>query len=482
MADINNSAVWSPVDASNNQSPPSGYPSVTMRHSDVEPTGRALMGAIRREWEYSGGVVTSTGTPNAYLVAYNTGALPIALVTGQTFGFIANFTNTGPATLQINGLAATSITRLAGTTLQAGDIIANSVVKVSYDGTRFQLLNAVAMAGTLTGNVTVNGFVAVNGLSPAVNSVSLNGALTGQAPQLQVYGSDANVGLSLITKGTGGVYISNGTQYLLGLPSTGTTGANFLTIYASSTGNPISLNATGTDANVSFYIVPKGAGAIGLIGPTNITGTVTASGVVNAGSFVASGSITGGGITAAGAITTTNSILASLDITAGRNMSVGGALTTGGALSVGTSLGVSGSITALGGGTFGAAYTVSAGYANFATQVYTATVYSTGDVIAYYSDARLKEKLRPILDSKAILNGLNGYRFNWNKIGQELTGKNSDEIGLVAQEVEKVLPQAVTLGAGGEFKTIKYDRIVPVLVESLKECFKEIEALKARLT
>ena len=64
-----------------------------------------------------------------------------AYVVGQTFRFIVATTNTGSTTLNINSIGAKSITKNGTTTLGAGDLIANSIVQVIYDGTQFQLIN-----------------------------------------------------------------------------------------------------------------------------------------------------------------------------------------------------------------------------------------------------------------------------------------------------------------------------------------------------
>ena len=69
-----------------------------------------------------------------------------AYVAGQKFSFIAAGTNTGAATLNINSVGAKSITKLGTTALAAGDIQANAVILVEYDGTQFQLINMVAQA------------------------------------------------------------------------------------------------------------------------------------------------------------------------------------------------------------------------------------------------------------------------------------------------------------------------------------------------
>ena len=105
-------------------------------------------------------------------------------VSGATYSFIAANTNTGAATLSIDGLTAKSITKNGSVALTAGDIQANKMMLVEYDGTTFQLLNNIVYGGSLA-NATIVSLTAplspANGgsgiASPTANSVLLaNGA------------------------------------------------------------------------------------------------------------------------------------------------------------------------------------------------------------------------------------------------------------------------------------------------------------------
>lgn len=88
---------------------------------------------------------------------------------------------------------------------------------------------------------------------------------------------------------------------------------------------------------------------------------------------------------------------------------------------------------------------------------------ATGNVTAY-SDTRLKTNLQTLARS---IDGLTGYTFDWNgKLDRGDRSYDSD-IGLLADEVEKVVPEAVFIGENG-YKTVDYTRIIPLLVEELK--------------
>jgi hypothetical protein len=97
---------------------------------------------------YSGSVKetapTTTGSANAYVLTYS--PAPAALVTGQTYTFITNFSNTGAVTLNINSLGAIAITKQGNTALVSGDLASGQAVSVVFDGTQFQMTSPTAVA------------------------------------------------------------------------------------------------------------------------------------------------------------------------------------------------------------------------------------------------------------------------------------------------------------------------------------------------
>lgn len=109
---------------------------------------------------------------------------------------------------------------------------------------------------------------------------------------------------------------------------------------------------------------------------------------------------------------------------------------------------------------------------------------SSGEVVAFSaSDVALKENISPINESIEKINQLNGVSYDWkddyikSKGGEDGYFVRKRDIGLIAQDVEKVLPEIVAVNSKG-FKAIKYDRIVALLVEAVKEQSKEIKKLK----
>ena len=103
----------------------------------------------------------------------------------------------------------------------------------------------------------------------------------------------------------------------------------------------------------------------------------------------------------------------------------------------------------------------------------------TGNITAYYSsDIRLKDNIRPIEDSLFKISRLRGVEFDWNEKAHELDIQKGHDVGLIAQEVEEVLPEVVVTRDDG-FKAVRYDRVVSLLVQGINDQQKQIKDLKS---
>ena len=112
-------------------------------------------------------------------------------------------------------------------------------------------------------------------------------------------------------------------------------------------------------------------------------------------------------------------------------------------------------------------------------------VYATGDITAFYtSDQRLKKDVIRIDDALERVRWLNGVEFTWDKEAIEklenVGPKPDKDIGLIAQDVEKVFPQAVMLRDDG-YKAVDYSKLVPVLIEAIKELSYRLNIVEAEL-
>ena len=112
----------------------------------------------------------------------------------------------------------------------------------------------------------------------------------------------------------------------------------------------------------------------------------------------------------------------------------------------------------------------------------TTTLRAQGDVIAYYSDMRLKTKLGDIENPIDKVKALNGFYYEPNEKAQEYGYEKERRIGLSAQDVNEVIPEAVhDAPIGDGYMAVDYAKIVPVLVEAIKEQQKQIDELKAMI-
>ena len=345
-------------------------------------------------------------------------------------------------------------------------------------------------AGLAMGNQTISG----------VNTISMAGQLT-----------------NTVATGTAPFVVSSTTQVANLNAATAGTAGNVTGVVATANGGTGLSGATPFTANGAVYASSTSALTTGTLpiasGGTNSTATATAGGV-------GYGTGTAHAYTAAG--------------TSGQPLiSAGAGAPAFGALAIGTAnTNVSGALTATNGGT-GVATLTGLAYGN-GTSAFTAAtaaqvvavisttavanataavtfssttqnsqfnsigvgtagsttageIRATNNITAYYSDSRLKDFKGTIPNALAKVQALNGYYFTENARAKEL-GYNNDklQVGVSAQEVEDVLPEVITEAPinanfeGADYKTVYYDKLVPLLIEAIKELKAEVDLLKAK--
>jgi hypothetical protein len=94
----------------------------------------------------------------------------------------------------------------------------------------------------------------------------------------------------------------------------------------------------------------------------------------------------------------------------------------------------------------------------------------------YLSDISLKENIQPLTDSLDKILNLSGVEFNFKD-----DAAKKKTIGLIAQDVEKILPEIVVKSETTGLESVDYAKLVPVLIEALKEQQKEIDNLKSQM-
>ena len=112
-------------------------------------------------------------------------------------------------------------------------------------------------------------------------------------------------------------------------------------------------------------------------------------------------------------------------------------------------------------------------------------VRATDDVISFYSssDINLKTNIRTIENASEIINNIRGVRFNWNNNAYDINSNvdlSNDEIGVIAQEIEQILPEVIKPGLQN-YKAVRYENIVAVLIEGIHELQKKMSFMEKEI-
>ena len=108
-------------------------------------------------------------------------------------------------------------------------------------------------------------------------------------------------------------------------------------------------------------------------------------------------------------------------------------------------------------------------------------IYATGNITAYFSDDRLKVRKGNIENALAKVEAISGFHYEANETAQALGYKAKPEVGVSAQEVQAILPEVVVPAPVDEqYLTVHYDRLVPLLIEAVKELSARVKELEAK--
>ena len=323
--------------------------------------------------------VISTMSTNTAIAAITGGTIDNTVIGGTTpaAGTFTTLTATGQTSL--GGAAGANNFRILDTAgsvnywnVRGGDGSTTSP-RFTTDGTGTNIAGQFASKGTgafqfLTGGTREQ--LRISDTASAVNYVQVTGAATTVAPSISAQGSDTNVNLNVVSKGTGYIgFTTNATSNQVRILHTAN--ANYWTLTGSAAGNGALMSVNGSDTNISQVFQSKGTGAIDLAAGssgvnisnggtvTAITGTAAGSAYTSAPTVAISAPTTAGGVQATASAGM--SILTSALVSGGTGYTVNDTLTfvggTGTAVTV-IVTGVSGGVVTTYSIAFGGTYTV----------------------------------------------------------------------------------------------------------------------------
>ena len=465
-------------------------------------TARAINGV---NFDGSAAITVKASTTNALTIG--TG------LSGTSFdgGSAVTIANTGVLSVNgnagaITGIANSSDVHYIGTTSVAlnrssANLALTGISSVTLPGSTSGTVQLVPTAAVGTGTVltipATTGTIVTTGDSGTVTNTMLAGSI-----------ANAKLANSSVTVGTTAISLGASSTTLAGLTSvTSTSFVGALTGNASTVTNGVYTTDTGTVTNTmlagSIANAKLANSAITINGTSTALGGSISVGTVTsvaAGSYLTGGTITGTGTIAVDATTVNtggkvvardlNGDFAARYITASAfvgNASTATTLATARNIQ-GVSFNGSADITVVTAGTgisvSGTAVTntlsTSGGSIGGAIAV-TGAITATGEITAYYSDANLKKDIVEIQDPISKVMSLRGVTFRPNETALALGITDKEEVGVIAQEVEAVLPQLVTPSAFAGYKTVKYDKLTALLLEAVKAQQLQIDALRAEI-
>ena len=110
----------------------------------------------------------------------------------------------------------------------------------------------------------------------------------------------------------------------------------------------------------------------------------------------------------------------------------------------------------------------------------------TGDITAFVSDIRLKDEISPITKALEKVKSISGFTYKHNetaKVDCNVDTGDQRFAGVSAQEIQEVLPEAVKPApSNGDYLTVQYEKLVPLLIESIKELSAKVEKLEQHIS
>jgi hypothetical protein len=354
-------------------------------------------------------------------------------INGTSFNGSANITipNLVSGSSQITAGSTTGFATSVKTQLDANTVVSGSA-QINVASTTGDIALGTRTSGNYVGTITAGNGIVSSGATTGegiAHTISAGGGVVSGSSQISHdsttgYSANRHIDHTSITLTAGDGLTGGGTI------------ADSRTFNVVGTTNRISVSADAVDI-ASTYVGQTSITTLGTIGTGTWQGSVIASAYLDADTAHLSDTQTfTGAKTFSSAVNITNS-------TASTTITTGALIVTGG-------VGVSGALNV------------------------------GGDVVAYASsDKRLKDNIKNIENPIQKVQKLNGVTWDWNSNADELQ-QSLPNVGVIAQEVEEVLPQLVHNRDNG-FKGVDYAKLTGLLIEAIKEQQKQIDELKSKL-
>ena len=371
-------------------------------------------------------------------------------------------------------------------TFSGGGVAAGEQLLLEVDGYVAYDVNAVSVIFTPNGTVTAtNVQTAIQQIDTAKMPLA-GGNFTGS---ITMAGA-TSVNLGAGTAGVAPLKFSAGTN--LTTPSAGAIEFNGTNVFYTDSGN-----TRRTFASTSYVDSAVSGGTASAVPWTGITGkptTIAGFGITDA---ITTGNIASQSVSFATSATSATTATTATTATSATSATTATTASSANALNANNSYTVKGLISTAAVAIVGNLdVSVNAGVAGFLSVgsfESKSFITATGDITAFYSDRRLKTNVATIPDAVTKVMSLNGILYTPNALAESFGFKAGENIvGLFADEVEAVLPEAVKPApfdtdangnskSGENYKTIQYEKVVPLLVEAIKEQQATIERQQAQI-
>ena len=413
-------------------------------------------------------------TQNANAVAITGGTLDNVVIGGSTAN-AGTFTNVNATTVTATTGSFTNVSGngVALTAINASNISSGTIDNARTSGSTSNSASTIVLRdanGSFGANIISAAF---SGDGSAISAINASNLSSGTVANARTTAASANGSATIVLRdGSGGFSAGDITAVSISGNGVALTAINASNIASGTIANARTTAATANGASTIVLRGASGEFAAGAITGTSFTGNGSAITAVNA-SAISTGTLDNARTTAATANGASTIVLRDANGSFAGN--VGTFTTIAGTLSTASQT----SITAV--GSLGSTQISSLGVGTAASGT-AGEIRATNNVTAFYSDERLKTKIGNIENALDKVKQIETMVYHANDIAVGLGYDASIiEVGVTAQSVQKVMPQVVAPAPiDDKYLTVRYEKLVPLLIEAIKELEAQVAELKAR--